>query len=88
MGYRICFCFIVALVTLDSLKGSSTKKKCGFTQAGSVNFNVLNLCLKSIQQTLKSLDQRLRALEKPKGTNACLKLLGVASSQKIEPKEF
>ena len=88
MGYRICFCFMVALVTLDSLKGSSTKKKCGFTQAGSVNFNVLNLCLKSIQQTLKSLDQRLRALEKPKGTNACLKLLGVASSQKIEPKEF
>lgn len=85
MGYRIFFCFIAALVTLDSLKGSSTRKKCSSeVDSGNViikgGHNVLNLCSKSVQKTLKSLDQRLIALEKPKGTNACLKLLSVASS--------
>lgn len=85
MSYRIFFCFIAALVTLDSLKGSSTRKKCSSeVDSGNViikgGYNVLNLCSKSIQKTLKSLDQRLIALEKPKGTNACLKLLSVASS--------
>lgn len=75
MGYRIFFCFIAALVTLDSLKGSSTRKKCSSeVDSGNViikgGYNVLNLCSKSIQKTLKSLDQRLIALEKPK-VKAC-----------------
>ncbi|PFX24483.1 uncharacterized protein LOC111331624 isoform X1 [Stylophora pistillata] len=65
MGYQIWFCFIAALVTLDSVKGSPVV----IVKCSSV-CNASNLRLKNIQQKLKSLEQRLSALEKPK-VKAC-----------------
>ncbi|XP_022792513.1 uncharacterized protein LOC111331625 [Stylophora pistillata] len=72
MGYRIWFCFIAVLVTLDSLKGSpigtnhSELDPPDVIVKGSFVYNALNLFPKNTQQELKSLEQRLSALEKPK----------------------
>lgn len=76
MGYRIWFCFIAVLVTLDSLKGSpigtnhSELDPPDVIVKGSFVYNALNLFPKNTQQELKSLEQRLSALEKPK-VKAC-----------------
>lgn len=84
MAGRIWFCFISALAIVDSLKGSPNGKNASRLDSGKVivkgNYNAVNLypdreiktAFSDIRKKLKSLDQRMSALEKPQGTNVCL----------------
>ena len=79
MADRIWFCFIAALAIVASVNGSPNEKNAARLDSGKVTVNGDYIAVNldpdrevDILKEIKSLEQRLSALEKPRGTNACL----------------